>query len=54
MFQGSEYAMDYEYVWVLQQATLVFEMELFHDLITIPLGICSFEQVVIISRNFVS
>ena len=49
--------MDYEYVLVprlvLEQAALVFEMELFHNLITILLGICNFEQVVI-SRNFVS
>ena len=56
IFQGSDYAMDYEYVRVprlaLEQATLIFEMELFY-LMTIFLGTCNFEQVVF-SWNFVS
>ena len=49
--------MDYKYIWlpglVLEQATLIFEMEHFFNLITILLDTCNFEQVVI-SRNFVS
>ena len=37
----------------MEQASLIFEIKLFFNLVTKLLGICNFEQVVV-SRNFVS
>ena len=66
MFQGSQYATDYEYVCVpkmlglynekrlvLEQAALIFEIELFKNLVNHNLDTCKFEQAVIY-QNFVS